>query len=906
MNQKGDTAPLSEWPDYLFVPGYQTEPYWKLDRQSRQYKPTSFPDKDFFLSNYRVWWNTQLFQKEQKQQQSKFRFTPERLKKCERAKLEYYPKKLTASLDFDDDDDDDMTQPPPQTSEKNRKGSVPIPNGPQFWTGPTLEEEKKRREEEEKKRKEEEEKKKRDKKKFPDREKVRDQAPEQIFFRVNKQVLVPRVVKLPIGDDEITVRARNAMIAYNERIRNDSELVYNSEYFTRYVPNGVTLYYSDVYRLFRFLTPSDRGANYYCDDSIINIWFQMLVTRSYIIGNSYSLAGHSHLSFPTLEAIDTLDLLFVMRNAKLPMEDENVEDEKERVIAHRQNLSTQRCLILNSGSNNDTIVLIPFNLHKNHWVLFAWQRGNKNRVYLYDSMPSQSHYDELREIFMEIAQCISERRMDYNQPKDKTASLFNNVIQDKANLSWVVDYVTKPGVGKGYIQQGGTACGYMVCWFAYYLSNFGLEEGNRRIQNEMNFNKLGDFLKIMIGSFGVGYCWKYPETFVLETSPPKAEPKPAPKPASKPEPKPKINLSLEFSSQPTETGTKTMFPDTLSQPLEEVWEYRQQTKEHLPSPQTEAAPNDTQGKNGKSGKKGNTPSVDDVIKMLEETKNEDEVYTILITDYDMEGKAADKLIDEALAKSGKSYLPPDPTTEAPEIPMDIDDDEVLTQPMPTTQSSSTTTESSNWMDKIKYPEVYGEVPKKEPEKMTTGVNPRRLDTRAAGRKRSRNQQPSTSKRLAQHTRRNAAEMAESNKKMDEWVKHESSALEEIKRSLKEAADEFGEVGEDAEELFHKPQKKKQEVMDDDDDDFETPDVYISDDEESLFHDSGKKGQTAEERLMSLRKDLALYGHDFDKEHKSHKEDSGIDEKELGKRLRALKKQVTDSDESLFHDSGKKK
>ena len=96
---------------------------------------------------------------------------------------------------------------------------------------------------------------------------------------------------------------------------------------------------------------------------------------------------------------------------------------------------------------------------------------------------------------------------------------------------------------------------------------------------------------------------------------------------------------------------------------------------------------------------------------------------------------------------------------------------------------------------------------------------------------------------------------------------------------------------------------------DDDDYFETPDVYISDDEESLFHDSGKKGQTAEERLMSLRKDLALYGHDFDKEHKSHKEDSGIDEKELEKRLRALKKQVTDSDdsdESLFHDSGKKK
>ncbi len=286
---------------------------------------------------------------------------------------------------------------------------------------------------------------------------------------VIQEVLVP--APYFSGEGVENEQANAVLRCYNELLPHVSP---NTPYF--YLTEGITMTFSQMQTLFR----SRVGKKMiWLDDDTIKAWLQLLTNRSHIISNAKRIRDHSGFKAPIIEYVSSVTL------------------------------EGRQLITLNYDLAKDRAVIIPNHVHTNHWILYVWQpyeltntKKRSTRVYLYDSQTGEE--PEWRANFLRnIA--------PYIQFGDERLSSF---ITDKT-LDLV--YVTPFYPGAKYRQKSDTECGYMLCWFANLISLFGIADANTIIQQYLDVAGLNNFIRTMIISFGVGYCYKKPSGFDDET-----------------------------------------------------------------------------------------------------------------------------------------------------------------------------------------------------------------------------------------------------------------------------------------------------------------------------------------------------------------------------------------------------
>lgn len=329
------------------------------------------------------------------------------------------------------------------------------------------------------------------------------------------------------GESVENSQANRVLRQYNELIKRVSP---DATYF--YLTEGVRLSFQQMQILFC----SRYGKNMaWLDDDTIVAWFQLLQNRSHILSNAKRINDHSGFDSPLIEYVPSAVLAAAATGGD-PIR-------------------------LDVFSSKQRAVLIPSNVNDNHWILYVWQpyehesdKRKSTRVYLYDSMTGDEKGWK-QNFLRNVAPYI----------RYGTERLNTFITNETIDL----DYVTPFVQGAKYKQKYSCECGYMLCWFANLISMFGIETANQWIKTYMDVGNLNNFIRTMITSFGIGYCYKKPLGFDEETLsvtipdvvPMQAAPTPTPTSAPIPTPAP-VSKEARKRITPINPDSDIIFPDS--------------------------------------------------------------------------------------------------------------------------------------------------------------------------------------------------------------------------------------------------------------------------------------------------------------------------------------------------------
>lgn len=313
---------------------------------------------------------------------------------------------------------------------------------------------------------------------------------------VKQRNVVLRVSEFPNNSKD-----SNLQRLANVAIANFNKKVTEGDSSDNYVNlgGGCTCNLSSVRTLFAHRA----GGGTWLDQDVIKCWFEMLKNKNGILGFARNIAnGLRDNNVCPIEYVDASEYLQTLRLARLSSNRDFVRD--MAVIDYLQ-------------MNRRTIVLFPFFIRENHWVLYAWKPYDlhkENYIYYYDSLIHMAGGERvILDNFMIIANNTvirEEYAYAHGRPSQGKVTIAD-VINEKGKPHLVIktpDYKSMPGVNvPQYVQTNSDNCGIFVCHFGYLISNFGLGDASDVEFYKTRFrDDIDSFIQRMIVSFAVQYC----------------------------------------------------------------------------------------------------------------------------------------------------------------------------------------------------------------------------------------------------------------------------------------------------------------------------------------------------------------------------------------------------------------
>ena len=313
---------------------------------------------------------------------------------------------------------------------------------------------------------------------------------------VKQRNVVLRVPEFPNNSKDSNLqRLANVAIAnFNKKVTKED----SSDNYVN-LGGGCTCNLSSVRTLFAHRA----GGGTWLDQDVIKCWFEMLKNKNGILGFARNVANELRdNNVCPIEYVDASEYIQTLKLARLSSNRSFVRD--MAVIDYLQ-------------MNQRTIVLFPFFIRGNHWVLYAWKPYDfhkENYIYYYDSLIHMSGGERvILDNFMEIANNTvirEEYAYAHGRPSQGKITIAD-VINEKGKPHLVIktpDYNSMPGVNvPQYVQTNSDNCGIFVCHFGYLISNFGLGDASDIEFNKTRFrDDIDSFIQRMIVSFAAQYC----------------------------------------------------------------------------------------------------------------------------------------------------------------------------------------------------------------------------------------------------------------------------------------------------------------------------------------------------------------------------------------------------------------